>query len=237
MTDTPVPVGIVEAEGDTDRVVIERLLKGQGFDVYPKPGARRVKGDGNSSAIKATIERLRAQQARLVLALDINGGTAAELLQRVEQEIRKYLSEEESKSFEGGNGIYKFEKSQLHVWPMGLPDDPVLRELGIQRHAVDDFLLKALLDRECLGKLEKSEDKVFIPPNADPWATARRLIEAARTDNFELVSSKRVLHLFQALIGFGASSATLATCVIKHAAGTPADRVFDLPAGFTIPPG
>ena len=100
---------------------------------------------------------------------------------------------------------------------------------------MDDFVIKALLDSDCLRKLVESEKKVSIPSKRDPWATALKLADAARADDFELTSSKRVLHLFQALIGFGANSATLAERVIEHAVGTPSDRVFELPEHFLLP--
>lgn len=221
---------VAVTEGDADRVIVERMLRGLDPDVYPKRGTAKEFG-GKSAAIKDAARRLRAGVGRLVLALDINGGTAETLTAEVERSLRLELGNNLSLDPARPDVFhYRGDSTQtLCLWPIGLRGDPHLTSLGIQSHSVEDLLIKSLHHRECLDRL------VTLPPNADPWGAALSALQVMRAAGFALESSKSVLHVFQAIIGFRASSASLADDVVKRAEGTPAAALLDRPADFPLP--
>jgi hypothetical protein len=203
--------------------------------VYPKPGKVTK---GKDAALQQAAARLRAGTTRVVLALDIDQGASEELVKHVVARLRKELGAEGNKlhASPGGSRLLEFGAARLAIWPMPLAPDPLLADsFGIRSHSIEDLLIKALQDRECREKLIQSEDKVRVPEEVDPWGTTRALLAAARKDGFELSSSKQVLKIFQALMGFGGSPATFAEVVIKHAAGTGGDSAFELPPDFVLP--
>jgi hypothetical protein len=79
-----------------------------------------------------------------------------------------------------------------------------------------------------------SQKPVRIPVER-PWTTVKALLETARGAGFDLSSSKQVLGIFLALVGYRASPATLAASLIEAAQQTPAESLFKLPAGLTLP--
>lgn len=227
MTVAPI---VAVTEGDADRVVIERMLKGLDHDVYPKQGAAKDLG-GKSAAVADAARRMRAGVRRLVLAIDINGGTAADLVAEVTRNLRAELRDKLSAEPDQPN-VLRFQGDSMQtlcLWPIGLRGDPEMTALGIRRHSVEDHLIKLLRHRDCLDRL------VTVPPNADPWAATLAALRTAREAGFELDSSKGVLHVFQAIIGFRASLAKLAELAIKYAEGTPAAALLDRPADFPLP--
>jgi len=221
---------VAVTEGDADRVIIERMLRGLDAEVYPKEGTAKEFG-GKSAAIGDAARRLRAGVGRLVLALDINGGTADDLAAEVKGKLRDELGDHLQAASDGKNVFHYAGASlqKLCLWPIGLRGDPHLTELGIQRHSVEDHLIKSLHSRDCLDRL------VRLPANADPWAATLTALKTARDAGFALDSSRGVLQFFQAIVGFRASPAALAIDVVKYAEGTPAAALLDRPADFPIP--
>ena len=213
MAESGAPRIVALTEGDLDRLIVERMLRGLGPKVLPLQGAPTK---GKDAAIRLAVAELAAGARRVVLALDINGGTRESL--RVEVERRLASS-----------------SSKVCLWPVGLPDDPVLREYKLSRYMVDDLLVKALHDPECLATFARSEDKVRIPAGSNPWDAVKRLVKSARDDGYPVDSSKDLLRIFLALVRFGGSLTTLGERVIRCATGTAADAIFDRPQGFELP--
>lgn len=214
-------------EGDADRVVVGRFLEGDNYTVLTAPGGGRTSATATASAA------LHLSGARIVLALDLNGGTSEELFTEVERALLQ--DHGAAKVTRAPDGRFSFLDAQLVVWPIGLPTAPDLTDLGIKKHEVEDLLIKALLDEECLRRWAESEKQVKIPAGSQPWGTVKKLLKVARDSGFDLSSSKQVLWTFLPLVGYRASAATLATKLIKSASGTGAEAIFRRPAAFTLP--
>jgi hypothetical protein len=199
--------------GDLDRLLVEKMLGGQDARVLPRQGPSPK---GKDAAIRLVSAEIAAGTRRLILALDLNGGTAEDLRGEVERRVSAPAS-------------------AFRLWPIGLPDDPVLRDYEVSRYMAEDLIVKALHDPECRAKFERSEDKVRIPAGSNPWVTVKRLVKSAREDGYAVDSSKDLLRIFLALIRFGGSLAAVGERVIRQAEGTPAAAVFERPQSFELP--
>lgn len=231
MTSPPAVVRQAFTEGDADRVVVGELLAGLSYSVLPTQGSTAARG--REPAIAQATAALQLSGARIVLVLDLNGGTPEGLLAEIERTLRR--DHDAAKVTRAPDGRFSFRDAHLVVWPMGLRDDPDLTRLGIRSHELEDLFIKAFLDEECLKRWANGEKNVRIPTGARPWETVQKLLEIGRSSGFDLSSSKQVLGTFLALVSYRASLATLAEGVIKAAQGTGAEALFRRTAAFTLP--
>ena len=224
-------------EGDVDRVVVERWLGGTGYDVLPKRGSTGARG--KSAAVQNLHALLTQRLTRLVVALDVNGGSVDELRDFISKTLRATCTADEKLQLTVEGDEISLSEGRARILPVGLLSDAHLSALGVTHHSIEDYLIVALHDDSCLSGFAKAERKnVRIPPNMNAavlWADLAARLSDARMKGYVLNSSKDVLHLFCALVGFPARFSTLAERLLEVSAGTPAEALFQLPAGFVAP--
>jgi hypothetical protein len=225
-------------EGDLDRIVVRHMLGSTDADVYPRQGETKER-QGKDAAIALVAARLRNRLShRLLLALDVNGGTADDLRREVERRLQGELGPDFRSAGDRPNVFLHGQgeaPARMCLWAIGLVNDPALHALGIRRHSVEDLIIKALHVPECLDNLVRSERTARLPAGGDPWTTVSELLKVARASGFPVDSSKGVLRMFLSLLGVGASLATIGQKVLRCAQGTPAQAVFDRPPAFELP--
>src|SRR5512140_1062506 len=145
----------VFTEGDVDRVVLERMLVGLSPDVLPNKADRK----GKDAALAAAVAFLRQPGTRGVVALDLDDRSPEALVEETASFIRGRLRSEEGQLRPDPNSsrVFELAGSRLVIWPIGQYDDPTLRAFGIKLHSVEDLLIKALHDPQCLENLVRSE--------------------------------------------------------------------------------
>jgi len=200
-------------EGDTDRVVFERLAPGATvLPVKPKPCTSKAdQPQGSDAAIKTGLDLARGAVIRVTIALDVDTGTPAEVHLRVERAMR-----DAGFSFSGGAGRYLVDKTEVRVVAVGLPGNPVLRDLGVAAHAVDDYLILLLAD----GKVQAGLfDKRFIssPQLTDFQSILKSTLQHLRERGISAAGSKQLLDVSRAILGFRASPATMAQAILSVA--------------------
>lgn len=225
-------------EGDVDRVVVESWLRGTGYEVLPKrnaPGAR-----GKAAAVQTLHALLTQGMTRLVLALDLDEGSEADLRDFVEKTLRSRCTSDEKTTLRVDTTGIALLDGRAALLPVGLPTDARLGSLGVTHHSVEDYLIVALHDDECLSRFATAERKNVRVPSGltaakDLWNDISNRVRDCRARGFELKSAKSVLQFFCALVGFPARASTLAERLIEVSAGTPAEALFRLPSGFMVP--
>jgi hypothetical protein len=200
-------------EGDTDRVVFEHLdPEAIVLPAKPKPcTSTSALPQGDAAAISTCIELTRNAPIRVTVALDMDNGTAEMAFRKVETAFRGA-----GLVFSGCAGRYLIDKTEVRVIAVGLPDDPILRRLGVAAHTVDDYLILMLADDKVrAGLLEKR----FIGTSSQPEFL--RILESTlknlREWGIPIAGSKQLLDVSRAILGFRASPATMAQAILSVA--------------------
>jgi len=110
-------------------------------------------------------------------------------------------------------GLLKVDQTSSIVIPLGLPGDQELAGLGISRHSIDDYILKILLmDDKTVKSL--SGGRLRCPSLNE---VIRKQVSLLRGQGLDVTSSKEVLPIAKAVMGFRASDTTLAVKVAEIA--------------------
>lgn len=208
----------VVAEGDIDRAVIRAAT---GLDV-PEP---EPKVFGRSSAIAGAA----------VLVLDRNGYTPTRIAKEVESALAKSWGSRPRRH--EAWLLHASTSSAVRVVIAGMPDDPTLKDLGVRKFAIDDYLLLLCLDPVALGELCKKANVAHRPKAGTLRAILEELAERLRARHVRIDSSKRYLDMVRAVLGFPASRATFAGELIRMCPDPTRTRVLgDLAKEITTDP-
>ncbi len=199
----------VVVEGHVDHAIVQAIAPTL---VVPRPESP----SGREAAIKrAAVAAKQLGTHRIALLLDRNGYDVPQIHGEVRKAITKVWEEE----VEYKGGWYRRGGSGLRLVMAGLPDNPLLAMLGIQRFSCDDYLLLMLLRDESLGAFCEGESHLSYQP-ASGIALQEMLfaaVGALRQWELRFVSSKQYVLLARSIIGFDAARATLAQRLIERA--------------------
>lgn len=211
-------------EGDTDRVVFEYAARGTAWRVHPqkpKPCTQSPQRAGDYEALAAAAGLVTQGVPMVAVALDLDSTSPADVFARAERCLR-----DRGLNLTGGNGSYTFGGTRFTVIPVGLPDDPRLRELGVTSFALDDHLLKCLLETDVYGALVGREH-LQAPAHSAAIQTMRDTATTLGTHGVTVSTSKQLIDLMRAILGFRASLATLAQRVLEVGPARVIDPIVD----------
>lgn len=195
-----------------DRQVLGSLSKARGCTVLPqKPKPCTAARGGDRKARTDAIRLLGQGVPSVVLCLDLDSRTPEDLFASVEAELHQH-----NLAFVGSAGRYGAAGTEFVVVLVGLPGDPKLSEFGVRSHAMDDFLVRMLLDPATYDGVVKS-NKGPAPPHGAAVDFVKGVLGLAGRQGIPFDSSKHVLALFRLVIQFGASLARFAESILKHA--------------------
>src|SRR6266566_4761487 len=102
-------------EGDVDRVVVEKWLEGSGYVVLPRREATRK---GKDAVVQNAHALLTQGMSRVILAIDLNGGTKEDLRAFVLKGLRS-LTEVPDRVVQDGDAVTLGEGHAV-LLPVGL---------------------------------------------------------------------------------------------------------------------
>jgi hypothetical protein len=102
---------------------------------------------------------------------------------------------------------------QAVLIPLGLPEEPLLRQHGIDRFAMDDYVLRLAWKRNVYETVTEFKEVPYVI--ARDKLTA--LTENLRENQIAVRHSKRLLHLLRAVTGFRASPAEFIRRLMEQA--------------------
>lgn len=111
--------------------------------------------------------------------------------------------------------------TSLVVLPMGIREEPFLQEFGVKKHEVEDYVMKILKEDDNLVKVltnDKFDSNALIE-------CLRKARDSLKPKCIELISSKQLIDLVQAIIGFRASPATFVKGVVSNSSSEILDNV------------
>jgi hypothetical protein len=88
---------------------------------------------------------LRRDVAELVVAQDIDEGSPQQVVQSIRDSVYEELGLPRPRG-QPDSRVIEVTGRTVHVLPMGLYQDPTLASLGITSHAMEDYLIKLLLE-------------------------------------------------------------------------------------------
>jgi hypothetical protein len=111
----------------------------------------------------------------------------------------------------GANG-----RVDVDIVLVGAVDDAALRALGVATWAIDDYLLRLVLDLDAYSAFAASE-RYAEQDHARVVAKASELRNLFAANGIALRSSKRYLHLLRGVIDFRGAPATFAQLLVARA--------------------
>jgi hypothetical protein len=211
----------IYTEGDTDRVVFEYLAAGSKvYPEKPKPcTSKDARRQGKDAIVDDAISMIRQSVPRITIALDLDNGTAGAIYRQVEHAMR-----DAGISYDGVDGKYTSGKTVLRVVPVGLPGHPILGEIGVASHTIDDYLVLLVLDEKVRNGLYAGK-RIPSPPPVDMKLILKDSLALWRSRNIVATSSKQVLDVCCAVLCFRASPAELADGILKASPREVADTI------------
>jgi hypothetical protein len=225
----PVLLHVVYYEGDDDGAVLTGLQSAgllpadfilserreskrpgkEGMVQELAPLVSPVNGAGRSAVVLRDLDDLEIDQVSEWFCNELT-----KALPNVEPQIRILPQEISSKRvlfFQIPGALHT---GRVVVIPVGLPGDPEMRQCGIERFTVDDYIVR-------LARNQKVFESVTEFGDVQHSLAMRKLTEVMdlmRSNNLPIKNSKRLLHLLRAITGFRASPATFASRLIEKAA-------------------
>lgn len=128
---------------------------------------------------------------KFAIALDIDRGTATETADSIRDMVRSVT----------GDGV-----AEVHVIPIGLPDDPTLHDLGIAKHEMEDYLISLALQdeglREHVPQLQQALEEI---------------LPIVRDKDGPFDSGKEIFQIVKPLVQLGFSDTALAETFVTKA--------------------
>jgi len=205
----------VVVEGDTDCAIVKAL--------NPQLDVPQPERGGRKPAIRsAAVAAKKIHSPRIVLLLDRNGFTP----EQIDSEV-SIVFKGEWKVPPQRSGPWFIFGGSVRIVLAGLPEDPLLRELGVKRFTSDDYLLRFCLDDEALRSFCSGENNLAYKPQkaSDLLAALKDVTSALRGRGIPIEESKRHLLLIMGIIGYQARRATFAEDMIGRCPGAIRDRV------------
>jgi hypothetical protein len=232
-------------EGDDDGSVLLALathgLLPEDLDIVQKQHRKKNPGkDGMVKDIAALVEPVGGPGLSAIAVRDIDEHSQQALQDWFIKQMTAELREKAAAvaiSAAGSTGqVLSFEfraHDQPHVGrvvlvPAGLPGGLSQTDYGIERFAIDDFVL--LLVRE--QPVYKAFSELDEVPYTLAWKKMSEITAIMKDNGIPIKHAKRLMHLFRAVAGFRASSATFADRAIDLAVthlGLPRVRELFLP--------
>lgn len=168
------------------------------------------KGGGVPKIFEKLKTLVRTGIRQLGIALDIDA--------KDEEHIYKEVFDVLVNEF-GVENIEKISQNEMHVKntylviiPAGIKEEPLLQEFGIKKHAIEDYVIRILKEDDNLAKtLSKGKLK-----STDLIECLREAVDSLKPDCIELSSSKQLLDLTKAIMGFRASPAVFTKEVVDN---------------------
>lgn len=214
---------VVVGEGDVDRAILRAICRNEFKVPTPDPGEPQ----GREAAIRRAAVAAKQLDQRIVLVLDLNGSQPEDIQRDVERVLREV--------WQGGllrkEPWYIYKESALRIVPAGLPGDSLLAELGVRRFMSDDYLVRLLLADEALLAFCRAENNLAYQPEKSGRLRAILidLVKTLQKNGVAVDSSKRLVHLLAATLGFPASRSKLAARLISR---TPENLLEEVLGGF-----
>jgi hypothetical protein len=219
----------VVCEGRTDRLVLAELRAAgflpdwcepveppdpKGIEGVAQALAERVRGGIRTVVMRDADDR---DPAGAVLALFDRARAAAPDVSFAECAPEGSVFRSTAK---GDNGDV-----EVAVVVVGADGDPGLAKLGVASWAIDDYLLRLVLDPAAYGAFAASE-KTVEPDHGRVLHKTGELQELFKSNGMPLGKSKRYLHLIRAIVDFGASPPVFAQVLVRRVCkGLPEARV------------
>ena len=133
-------MAVTVVEGPTDVTFFNELkrLRDLPLDLQPAGGA------GNIPEVVRTLIQID-RYTELVVVQDINAGPPDRVIQSIQSVVSNSLGGSPVENLTPNGDRFTASAVTVSVVPMGLPDDPELRALGMTSHAMEDYLIKVLL--------------------------------------------------------------------------------------------
>jgi hypothetical protein len=197
---------VLLVEGDVDDAFFDSLFrkleKGEGVEV-------RV-GGGVPEIFKCLKALVRTGFRQVGIALDMNDKDEEYVYRRVFDVLSNEFGTDCLEKISSNKMNVK--GTSLIVLPLGIKEEPLLQEFGVKKHEVEDYVMKILKEDNNLIKT-LSNDKFDSNALIDCLRKAR---DSLKPKCIELISSKQLIDLIQAIIGFRASPATFAKGVVSN---------------------
>jgi hypothetical protein len=221
-------------EGDDDRSLLQGLQLGKLLPTECELALRQDKkrAGGREGLLAELAPFVRPENGvagRAIVVLDLDDNTPEKLAAWFRRQLIKALRAEpasvhESKSPRPGVVMFSITKGpdtgRAAIVPLGLPDDEELRKtLGVERFAIDDYVLRLVRDK---GVYEAVSDLEGAPYDV----AMRKMTEIAdllRENRLAVRQSKRLLHIVRATAGVRPSSAEFISQLMKAAVKTLTD--------------
>ena len=145
-------------EGDTNAAFFDRLITHLSLAHATDLEIRNVQGRSNlQPEVKALIT---ARVSQLIITEDLDDRTEPQIVEPYKQAVSGFLGHPVANisgflgrpvaNLSPSGDSFQAGKVTVTVIPMGLPNDPDLIALGITSHALEDYLIRLLLDDESL---------------------------------------------------------------------------------------
>jgi glutathione peroxidase-family protein len=214
------PLVTVIVEGPTDFQTFSKLLQKFKIEGYHVLEHKREQAWGESAALKIFREQVaQIKPYGVFLALDLDDRNEATLYKHVEEKSEGML-------VNGVHGKYVCDQTQATIIPVGLPEDNELKEWGIEKFAIDDYLFKLVLEQDVFVELTKGKRvKVDYQKMVDKLREIRQLMVQ---NGLPLKTSKSYLLFFIGIINgdLQVSLPTLAERLIDKASCVCLEKIF-----------
>jgi hypothetical protein len=218
----PEPVRVrVYCEGPDDKAVLQRggVLPARLEMAPPSRGESKLAGDVAPFVSPTGVD------GRAIVLRDLDHLDAAAVGARFEKELRAKLpaavtltahraDEARLTVYEAVSGA---RRGLASIVPVGQPRALDLRaEYGVATFAVDDYLLVLAREIDVYDALFKGEKDVEVE-HALAHRKLGEVLDLMKANGIPATKSKRLMHLFRAIIGFRASPAVFAERVVTKA--------------------
>ena len=190
------PTGIFGAAASgTDLEVEFRYSRANGGD-----------SEGGKSQIPSAVRLLLDGGVQtFAVAQDIDGGDPEQVVQSVHDIVERH-SGTRSVGRQAGTNQIMFNDGSVTVMPMGLFGDSTLRQLGLTRHEMEDFLIKLLLEDASLRE---------VVPDLELLLT--EMLPVIRKYEGSFNSGKEIYQLIKPIVQHGFNDTGVVEKVVKDA--------------------
>ena len=195
-------ISLLIVEGNTDEAFFKGLLE----RLYPDSLHVPVENTQGKDAIPNTVRaHLRFGVSELAVAQDIDDGPPSRVLQSVQTAAYSAFD----LTPPGGppmDSVITVEGRTVYVLAMGMYQDPELNDLGISKHALEDYLLKLVLEDPAL-QVNVRELRVLLDS----------ILPSVRDHDGRFDSTKDLFQLIKPLVQLGFNDTGVVQKMIEDA--------------------
>ena len=195
-------ISLLIVEGNTDEAFFNALLR----RLYPNSSDITVENTQGKAAIPNAVRaHLRFGVSELAVAQDIDDGPPSRVLQSVQNAAYSAFDITPP----GGppmDSFVTFEGRTVYILAMGLYQDSELKDLGISKHALEDYLLKLVLEDPAL-QVNVRELRVLLDS----------ILPSVRDHDGWFDSSKDLFQLIKPLVQLGFNDTGVVQKMIEDA--------------------